>query len=84
MAISYSALGSSLQTPARPSAITVASNAMQDVSGRVDADASSLARSGPDVATMVDLDVQRDAFDALGAVVRASNEMLGSVLDILA
>jgi hypothetical protein len=81
MAIS---LGSSLQAAARPSAITIASNAMQDASGRADADASSIARSGPDVSAMVDLDVQRDTFDALGAVVRASDEMLGSVLDILA
>jgi hypothetical protein len=81
MAIS---LGFSSQAPPRPSAITIASNAMQGVSARADADAGTIARSGPDVSAMVDLDVQRDSFDALGAVVRASNEMLGSVLDILA
>jgi hypothetical protein len=81
MAIS---LGSSLQAPEPPSAITIASNAMQVVAGHADADASTLARSGPDVSALVDLDVQRDTFAALGAVVRASNEMLGSALDILA
>jgi hypothetical protein len=57
---------------------------MQAASGRLDADASTLASSGPDVAATVDLDVQRDTFEALATVVHVSDQMLGSVLDILA
>jgi hypothetical protein len=84
MAIASASFGSAFPMSARGSAIAVAANAMHVVSGRVDADASTLARSGPDVSTMVDLDVQRDSFDALATVVHASDGMLGSVLDILA
>ena len=84
MALASPSLGSSYPTPVWGSGIAVAANAMHAVSGRVDADAGALARSGPDVSTMVDLDVQRDTFDALATVVHASDGMLGSVLDILA
>jgi hypothetical protein len=84
MALSSPALASTFQAPARPSAITVASNGMQAASGQVDEDASTIARSGPDISAMVDLEIQRDTFVALGTVIRVSDQMLGSVLDILA
>ena len=39
--------------PIRPGAFDVAASGMQAASGRLDADASTLASSGPDVAPMV-------------------------------
>ena len=84
MAVASVVPSSPLSAPPRGSAIAVASGGLRTASGRADADASTLATSGPDVSAIVDLDVQRDTFDALATVVHANDEMLGSVLDILA
>ncbi len=53
-------------------------------SGRLDEDASSIASNGPDVRSMVDLDVQTDTVAALAQVIRTGDEMTGSVIDLLA
>jgi hypothetical protein len=77
----------SLRTDAIPtleSALAVSSSAMQTAEGHVDADARSIATQGPDVQSMVDLDVQADAYGALGQVIRASDEMARSAIDLLA
>jgi flagellar basal body rod protein FlgC len=74
-------------TASRPplaSALDVSSSGMQTAEGRVDADARSIATSGPDVESMVDLDVQTHAYGALARVIRASDEMTRSAIDLLA
>ncbi|MDX6570226.1 MAG: hypothetical protein QOH15_2804 [Gaiellales bacterium] len=61
-----------------------ASSGMRAAEGRIDADAQSIATQGPDVGSMIDLNVQTVAFSALVQVIRASNEMTGSAIDLLA
>ena len=65
-------------------ASTVAVRGIAWASGRLDADASSIASNGPDVRSMVDLDVQTDTVAALAQVIRTGDEMTGSVIDLLA
>jgi flagellar basal body rod protein FlgC len=66
------------------SAFDVSARGMQAASGRVAADAQSIATRGPDVGAMVDLEVQTDTYGALARVVHASDELTRSALDLLA
>jgi hypothetical protein len=68
----------------RPTALAVAAGGMQAASGQLDADARSIAAHGPDVGSMVDLNVQTDVYGALARVIRASDEMTRSAIDLLA
>jgi hypothetical protein len=72
--------------PARglASALTVSASGMQAAEGRVDADARSLASDGPDVASRVDLLVESHTYGALARVIRATDEMTRSAVDLLA
>jgi hypothetical protein len=65
-------------------AITAASSGMQEAQQRLGADAHSIATNGPDVDAIVDLDVQTTTVKALAQVIRASDEMTRSVVDLLA
>lgn len=65
-------------------ALDVASSGAQAAEGRLGADAQSIATNGPDVASMVDLDVQTTTVRALAQVMRASDEMMRSLIDVLA
>jgi hypothetical protein len=47
-------------------------------------DASAIATNGPDVSSMVDLDVQTDTVRALATVLRAADQMSASAVDLLA
>jgi hypothetical protein len=66
------------------SALAIASNGMQAASGRLAADARTIATQGPDVESIVDLDVQTATYAALAKVIRASDEMTRSSVDLLA
>jgi hypothetical protein len=66
------------------SALAISANGMQAAVGRVDADAQALATRGPDVGSMVDLDVQSHTYGALARVIRATDQMTRSALDLLA
>lgn len=66
------------------SALAVSVNGMQAAEGRVAADAQSIATRGPDVASMVDLIAQSHAYGALARVIRATDEMTRSAVDLLA
>jgi flagellar basal body rod protein FlgC len=68
----------------RPTALAVSASGMQAAAGRLDADARSIAVDGPDVESMVDLDVQTHVYGALARVIRTSDEMTRSLLDVLA
>jgi flagellar basal body rod protein FlgC len=70
--------------PNLASALAVSLTGMQAAEGRVDADARSIATAGPDVAAMVDLVVQSHAYDALAGVIRATDEMTRSAVDLFA
>jgi hypothetical protein len=70
--------------PSPASALAVAVDGMQAAEGRVEADAQSIATRGPDVASMVDLVVQSHTYGALARVLRASDEMTRSAVDLLA
>jgi hypothetical protein len=70
--------------PDLASALAVSLNGMQAAEGRVDADARSIATEGPEVASMVDVVVQSHACGALARVIRASDEMTRSAVDLLA
>ena len=65
-------------------ALTAASGGMQTAEGRADADAQSIATAGPDVGSMVDLDVQSATYGALADVIRTTDEMTRSAIDLLA
>jgi hypothetical protein len=65
-------------------AFATASGGMQTAEGRADADAASIATAGPDVGSMVDLDVQSVTYGALADVVRTTDEMTRSAIDLLA
>jgi hypothetical protein len=67
-----------------PSALTTAASGMQSAEARADSDASSIATNGPDVSSMVDLDVQKDTYSALASVIRTTDEMSASTIDLLA
>jgi hypothetical protein len=56
---------------------------MQAAEGRVAADAQALATRGPDVGSMVDLDVQLQSYGALARMMRASDEMTRSAVHLL-
>jgi hypothetical protein len=68
----------------RPTALAAASSGMQAASGRLEADARSIATNGPDVGSIVDLNVQTDVYAALARVIRAGDEMTRSAIDLLA
>ena len=65
-------------------AFAAASSGMQTAEGRADADAQSIATAGPDVGSMVDLDVQSATYGALADVIRTTDEMTRSAIDLLA
>jgi hypothetical protein len=67
-----------------PSALATAASGMQSAQARADSDASSIATNGPDVSSMVDLDVQKDTYSALASVIRTTDEMSASTIDLLA
>jgi flagellar basal body rod protein FlgC len=69
---------------ARPKALDVASSGMEAAESRADGDASSIATNGPDVGSMVDLDVQKDTYSALATVIRSTDEMTATTVDLLA
>jgi hypothetical protein len=66
------------------SALAVSASGMQAAQARAAGDASSIAVNGPDVSSMVDLDVQKDTYSALAVVIRASDEMTATAVDLLA
>jgi hypothetical protein len=57
---------------------------MQTVEARAEGDASQIATRGPDVSSIVDLDVQKDTLSALAGVFRATDEMTVTAVDLLA
>ena len=69
---------------AHPSALETAAGGMQSAEARADGDASSIATNGPDVSSIVDLDVQKDTYSALAIVIRTSDEMSATTVDLLA
>jgi flagellar basal body rod protein FlgC len=75
--------GTPFRSPAR-SAFAISLSGMQTASGRLDADAQSIATNGPDVGSMVDLNVQTATYAALAEVIRARDEMTRSAVDLLA
>jgi hypothetical protein len=68
----------------RPAALAVAAAGMQAAAGRLDDDARSIAENGPDVEPIVDLGVQRHVYGALARVIRTSDELTRSLVDVLA
>jgi hypothetical protein len=66
------------------SALTTSASGMQAAEARADSDASSIATNGPDVSSIVDLDVQKDTYSALATVIRATDEMTATTVDLLA
>jgi hypothetical protein len=65
-------------------AFGVVSSGMQTAEARAEGDASEIARTGPDVSSIVDLDVQKDTLRALAAAVRTTDEMTATTVDLLA
>ena len=65
-------------------AFAAASGGMQTAEGRADADARTIATAGPDVGSMVDLDVQSATYAALADVIRTTDEMTRGAIDLLA
>jgi hypothetical protein len=63
---------------------TVAVRGISTAVGRLDEDASSIAANGPDVRSVVDMNAQSDTLAALVQVIRAGDQMTGSVIDLLA
>jgi hypothetical protein len=80
---SMTAMGGGLR-PNPATALGVASSGAQAAEERLGEDAQSIATHGPDVASMVDLDVQTTTVRALVQVIRASDEMTRSLIDVLA
>ena len=76
-------LGTASRAPLQ-SAFVISLAGMQSASGRTDEDAESIARNGPDVGSMADLDVEGETYAALAAMLRASDEMTRSAVDLLA
>jgi hypothetical protein len=71
----------------RPASLPAAASAlagMRTADGRADADARSIATRGPDVRSMVDLDVQSEADAALATVIRTTDELERTTVDLLA
>jgi hypothetical protein len=66
------------------SAFAASASGMQGALGRADADAQAIAVNGPAVGSMVDLDVQSDTYGALAKVIKASDEMTATAVDLLA
>jgi hypothetical protein len=66
------------------SALAVSASGMQTAAGRLDADSRTIASQGPDVGSMVDVDVQTATYAALATVIRATGEMTRSTIDLLA
>jgi hypothetical protein len=66
------------------SSFAASASGMQGALGRADADAQAIAVNGPDVGSMVDLDVQSDTYGALAKVIKASDEMTATAVDLLA
>ncbi|HEY1478492.1 MAG TPA: hypothetical protein VGF46_00595 [Gaiellales bacterium] len=65
-------------------AFATATSGMQSAQANVDRDASTIAANGPDIDSIVDLDVQKDTYSALATVIRATDEMTASAVDLLA
>jgi flagellar basal body rod protein FlgC len=65
-------------------ALAVSASGLQAAQARAASDASTIAANGPDVSSMVDLDVQKDTYRALAVVIRASDEMTATAVDLLA
>jgi hypothetical protein len=57
---------------------------MQAAASRVGSDAATIAMNGPDVSSMVDLDVQSDTYDALASVIRTTDDMTATTVNLLA
>jgi hypothetical protein len=57
---------------------------LQSAEGRFDADAQTIAANGPDVGSMIDLDVQSDTFTAVARVLQTADRMSGTAIDMLA
>jgi hypothetical protein len=70
--------------PAAMTALGAATSGMQTAEARADGDASEIATNGPDVAPMVDLNVQKNTCGALAAVIRATDQRTGTAVDLLA
>jgi hypothetical protein len=68
----------------RPNGADAAARGMQAAVRRLDADAQTIATQGPDIASLVDLGVQTHAYSALVQVIRASDELTRSTVDLLA
>jgi hypothetical protein len=68
----------------RPTALAVSTGGMQAAAGRLDADARSIAANGPDVEPILDLGVQAHVYEALARVIRTSDELTRSLVDMLA
>ncbi|MDX6580637.1 MAG: hypothetical protein QOJ47_2186 [Gaiellales bacterium] len=70
--------------PAATTAFGAATSGIQTAEARADGDASAIATNGPDVSSMVDLDVQTDTVGALATVLRAADQMTAGAVDLLA
>jgi hypothetical protein len=71
--------------PAWPgSALSSAVAGMQRADAAIAADAATIAANGPDVATVVDLVVQPQAYAANAAVIGVERDTTCALLDVLA
>jgi hypothetical protein len=70
--------------PALTPAFGAVAGGMETSEARADGDASEIAASGPDVTSIVDLNVQMDTYRALATVFRATDEMTATAVDLLA
>jgi hypothetical protein len=70
--------------PAATTALGAATSGMRSAEARADGDATQIAANGPDVSSMVDLNVQTDTVSALASVIRAADEMTANAVDLLA
>jgi hypothetical protein len=66
------------------SMFATAVSGLQSAEGRFDADAQTIAANGPDVGSMIDLNVQSDTYTAIARVLQTADRMSGAALDILA
>jgi hypothetical protein len=81
--VAFSPIPSAYGAPST-TAFGSAVSGMQTAEARADGDASQIAANGPDVASVVDLDVQADTQRALASVIRTADEMTATTVDLLA
>jgi len=70
--------------PSSTTAFGAATSGLQAAEARADADVSTIATNGPDVSSMVDLGVQKNTFSALATIIRTTDEMTATTVNLLA